>query len=277
MPAFRVFDAHSHVGEWGSWEMRGNEVSPFTGDDSITTRDGVEARMRRFSLTKQLVVPHYYPKPDKAFETNRFIRYLAKMDDVYGGLWFAPSFPGETASALGDFEEDTIVAMKTSADVWVDADYRPGTWMGDEEQVMEEVMEFCRDNDILVQLHTGSGKSRPEHAFALADRYPDVGFHFVHMGGSAGGHFAFVPRFLDRLGERDNLYFDVSWARGFGVRWIARELEERDALERMLYASDEPWGDANATMHQVLGLDLPGETKEDIFYRNAMEAYGIGD
>lgn len=275
MPAFQVFDAHSHVGAWGSWAVRGNRVAPFTEQEDVTTREAAEQRMKRFSFSKQLVVPHYYPDADKAFEVNRFVRYLAKTDDIYGGVWFAPSFPGATASALGDFEEDTIVALKTSADVWVDADYRPKTWRADEEQVMEAVMGFAQDNGLLVQLHTGSGKSRPEYAFALADRYPDVGFHFVHMGGSSGGHFAFIPRFLDRLEQRGNLYCDMSWARGFAVRWLARELIERDALDRLLFASDEPWGDANAAMHQVMGLDIPADAKEDVFYGNALAAYGI--
>lgn len=276
MPTFQVFDAHSHVGKWGSWEMRGNTVVPFTEEEDVTSQEELEARMEEFNLSKQLVVPHYYPDTDKAFELNRFVRTLAKLDDVYGGVWFAPSFPGATASALGDFEEDTIVALKTSADVWMDADYRPSTWKADEAEVMEEVMTFARDNGLLVQLHTGSGGSRPEYAFALADQYPEVGFHFVHMGGSTGGHFAFVPRFLERIEQRDNLYCDIAWARGFAVRWMARELLERDAIDRLLFASDEPWGDANAAMHTVLGLNIPRGAKEDVFYGNAVDAYNIG-
>lgn len=275
MPTFQVFDAHSHVGEWGTWEVRGNAVTPFTAEDAVTTREELEDRMQRLDLSAQLVVPHYFPDADDAFALNPFVHSLAQMEGIYGGVWFAPSFPAETGAALGDFDEDTVVAVKTSADVWVDADYRPGTWKTDEEEVMEEVLTFARDNDLLVQLHTGSGKSRPEYAFALADQYPEVGFHFVHMGGSTSGHFAFVPRFLDRVEGRDNLYVDISWARGFAVRWLARELLKRDALDRMLFASDEPWGDANAAMHTVLGLGIPREAKEGVFYWNAVDAYDI--
>lgn len=60
----------------------------------------------------------------------------------------------------------------------------------------------------------------------------------VHVRTSPGG-----ASDVDEVGER--VHTDTSWAVGFAPRWLAAEVERRGTgHDRVLHASDEPWGDA---------------------------------
>ena len=59
------------------------------------------------------------------------------------------------------------------------------------------------------------------------------------------GHIKLIgSRLFDWIEAGKQVYTDTSWAIGFAPRWLASEIERRgDRPDRMLFASDEPWGD----------------------------------
>ena len=80
----------------------------------------------------------------------------------------------------------------------------------------------------------------------LVDRYgDDVKIHLVHFGGGMSGHIKLInERFFDWISAGKQVYTDLSWAIGFAPRWLANEIEKRGiGQDRVLFASDEPWGD----------------------------------
>lgn len=266
---YKVFDAHTHVGEWGTWEVKGRQVSPFT--DPITSQAGLRDQMDRYGIDKQIVMPHYHPDLAETFDDNSLAVDLAELDGVYAALFFAPAYP-EACEQVRDFaRSEDVVALKTSADAWDTGSYDPASWNATQTREMEDMLDFAADHDLPIQFHTGSDASDPRHLFELVDAYPDVTYHCVHAGGTGGGHLAFVPRFLDRLDM--DVYCDTSWTRGFGARWIARELKERDALDRLLFASDEPWGEFPGEFGKVDGLAIADDVKQRLLFDNAARLY----
>ena len=59
------------------------------------------------------------------------------------------------------------------------------------------------------------------------------------------GHIKLVGSPVLRLDRgRQTVYTDLSWAIGFAPRWLAEEIERRGiGHDRVLFASDQPWGD----------------------------------
>jgi predicted TIM-barrel fold metal-dependent hydrolase len=59
------------------------------------------------------------------------------------------------------------------------------------------------------------------------------------------GHMKLIGgRFFDWIEAGKKVYTDTSWAIGFAPRWLAAEIERRGiGADRILFASDEPWGD----------------------------------
>jgi predicted TIM-barrel fold metal-dependent hydrolase len=271
---FRVFDAHSHIGEWGRWEMKENEVQPF--DREFLDIEDLRDYMEGYGVERQIVMPHYHPDLSKTFELNTLAAEMSSEENIYGAVFVEPSHPEETQEALEIAGSNKgIVALKTSAGAW-NSSYDPESWSEDERMVMEKVLKFSARNDVPVQFHTGHTDSAPEKLFKIIDKYPEAVYHLVHSGGIAGGHFAALPRILDRL-ETHEVYCDTSWSRGFAPRWFYRELSRRDALDRMMFATDEPWGDFPSEFHKILGLkketDISEEELQMILHDNAEKLY----
>ncbi len=266
---FKLFDVHSHIGTWGRWEMKGNEVEPF--ENELTSREKLRHHMERYGIDRQIVMPHYHPSLRRTFELNPLALELSEMEGVYSGVFFEPAHDRQTKAALDMAESPEVKVLKTSAGAWQN-DYDPDSWSIQQEEVMDRVMEKAGREGLIVQLHTGYGASDPVKIFRMIDRYPEVTYHLVHMGGVAGGHFALLPRLLDRLDM--DIYVDTSWSRGFAPRWFARELKERNALDRMMFATDYPWGDFHSEFHKVTGLGiLEGEEKQMVLHHNAHQLY----
>jgi len=83
-------------------------------------------------------------------------------------------------------------------------------------------------------------------AYPLVEWYADrVPVHLVHFGGGMSGHIKLIgSRFLEWIERGKRVYTDLSWAIGFAPAWLAREIERRGlGHDRVLFASDQPWGD----------------------------------
>lgn len=272
---FKVFDVHSHIGKWGSWEMKGNTVDPF--DREFTDKEELKAYMEKYGVDKQLVMPHYHPDLSKTFSLNRKAVEMASLEGVHAAMFFEPSHPEESRKA---FElarsEEGVKALKTSAGAWRNSDYSPGSWSKSERKVIEEALQLSAEEDMPVQFHTGHSHSDPRKLFEIVDEFPEAIYHVVHSGGIAGGHFALLPRLLERM-DTHRVYCDSSWSRGFAPRWFYRKLSEKDSLERMMFGTDEPWGDFPSEFHKIKGLrkeeDIAEEELQMLLHDNAANLY----
>ena len=92
--------------------------------------------------------------------------------------------------------------------------------------------------------------------------------HLVHFGGGMSGHIKLAgSRFFDWITAGKRVYTDLSWAIGFAPRWLADEVSRRGiGQDRILFASDEPWGD-HAGEYARMRAAASGRELADLVFR----------
>jgi uncharacterized protein len=113
-------------------------------------------------------------------------------------------------------------------------------------------------------------------SFLLGGRYADdVKIHLVHFGGGMSGHIKLISqRFFDWLEAGRQIYTDTSWTIGFAPRWLASEIERRGiGQDRVLFASDEPWGDFSGEVVRMRTAAGDGKLGEAMLRDNFAALY----
>ena len=68
---------------------------------------------------------------------------------------------------------------------------------------------------------------------------------------------------------------DLSWAIGFAPRWLAEEISRRGiGHDRVLFASDQPWGDFAGEYHRLSAATGDGELARLVFTDTFDRLYG---
>ncbi|MBW3003442.1 amidohydrolase [Candidatus Woesearchaeota archaeon] len=278
--AQKIFDSHSHIGKFGKWNMKGNLVEPFVGRE-ITNAKEQKVYMTDQGVTKAIVVPHYTPDQNIPFDVYNpiVVDVSAKLENVYGGLWVSPLKENteKTTNVLKSLPLKKIVALKISPDSWpkgITPD--PKTWDKQFKINMENIIKAAKDHDLVIQTHTGSNNSDILNYVPFIEKYgKGLKIQFVHMGGSAGGHFAFVPRFIEWLKQGHDFYCDTSFCKGFAPAWLVREMLKKypKGINNILFASDNPWGLFKSEYWRIEGIDCDRKIKNKILYENADKLY----
>jgi predicted TIM-barrel fold metal-dependent hydrolase len=192
-----------------------------------------------------------YGVPDAAvsFSFNELVLEAAAADDrVSCGLWVSPR-PQDAelnAGALAHAGEKGVKVLKTS--------FLLGGTVDDPACApqLDQIFDTARTRGLVVHVHTSTGgASDIDQIGALVDRYgDDVKIHLVHLGGGVSAHIKLIgSRFFDWIEAGKQVYTDTSWAVGFAPRWLVKEIERRGiGQDRLLFASDEPWGDHVASL-----------------------------
>lgn len=274
MPKNPVADAHRHLGVL--------PAHPFYGGPPISADLGARATVGELladlddeGVERALVIPNYgVPQADLAFSFNELVLEAAAKDDrVRAGLWVSPlaSDASRTAEALALAEEPGVRALKLS--------FLLGGSAVDEQCLpqLDAIFATARERGLVVHVHTSpGGASDVDVIGALVDRYADeVALHLVHLGGGASGHMKLIGgRFFDWVAAGKRVYTDTSWAIGFAPRWLCAEIERRGlGHDRVLFASDEPWGDSAGEYARLAAAAGDGELAQHLFQRNFAALY----
>ncbi len=237
-------DAHRHIGVLPSWSFYGGPpVNPDT--TARATIDELLADLDREGTERCLVLPNYgVPDVSETFALNELVVEAAQRDDrIRAGLFVSPR-PQDAAfnrAALALAGEDGVRALKTT--------FLLGGSATDPECLDQLDLAFAiaREHDLTVHIHTSPGAASDiDQVATLVERYADdVRIHLVHLGGGMSGHIKLISGlFFDWITAGKRVYTDTSWAIGFAPRWLVREIDARGiGADRVLFASDEPWGD----------------------------------
>jgi predicted TIM-barrel fold metal-dependent hydrolase len=215
-----------------------------------------------------VVLPNYgVPDPAVAFALNDLCLEAADADDrIRCGLWVSPR-PDDldrTEAALALAGERGVRALKLSFLLGgrpTDPACRPA---------LDRIFATAERHDLVVHVHTSpGGASDIDEVGHLVDSYADrAAVHLVHFGGGVSGHMKLAGhQFFDWIAAGKRVYTDLSWAVGFAPRWLAAEIERRGiGHDRVLFASDEPWGDAAGERAKLRAVAGDGELAELIFH-----------
>jgi uncharacterized protein len=268
-------DAHRHLGVMPAFGFYGG---PPANPDILARGTVAEliADLDAEGTERALVLPNYgVPQADVSFSFNELVLAAAASDDrIRCGLWVSPR-PQDaklTAAALALAGEPGVVALKTSFLLGG----RPDD--PDCEPHIDAIFQTARQNGLVVHVHTSAGAASDiDQVGLLVDRYgDDVKIHLVHMGGGVSGHIKLInQRFFDWIEAGKQVYTDTSWAVGFAPRWLVREIEKRGVgADRVLFASDEPWGDYAGELARMRAAAGDGELGTMMLRDNFATLYG---
>ena len=240
-----ICDAHRHLGALPAYPFYGGPpVNP-----DVTARATIReliADLDAEGTERALVIPNYgVPIASVAFDLNPLVVEAAQKDDrIRAGLWVSPK-PADldrTADALRQYAGlPEVRALKISFLLGGGAD-DPACEPG-----LDLVFAAAREHDLTVHVHTSPGAASDiDKVGLLVDRYADdARLHLVHFGGGMSGHIKLIgSRFFDWIEAGKQVYTDLSWAIGFAPLWLAQEIDRRGiGHDRVLFASDQPWGD----------------------------------
>jgi uncharacterized protein len=275
MPEHCVFDAHRHLGVLPAFPFYGGPpVNPDT--TARATISQLISDLDAEGTDRALVIPNYgVPDPDIAFSFNELVVEAASTDDrIRAALWVSPK-PADadrTAKALALAHEPGVKALKMS--------FLLGGRITDEECTPQlgEIFDVARRHDLVVHVHTSPGGSSDiDEVGRLVDSYGDtVKIHLVHFGGGMSGHIKLIgSRFFDWVAAGKRVYTDLSWSIGFAPNWLVREIDRRGmGHDRILFASDQPWGDFAGELAKLRAATGDGELARRVFCGTFDELYG---
>lgn len=270
-----VYDAHRHIGVLPAY--------PFYGGPPVNPDIGARATIRQLladldaeGTERALVLPNYgVPDPEIAFSFNELVVEAAQADDrIRAGLWVSPCPRDEqrTVRALALAGEAGVRALKLSFLLGgraTDPACRP---------LLDRIFAEARRRDLVVHVHTSPGAASDiDEVGNLVDWYADrVAVHLVHFGGGMSGHIKLAgARFFDWIVAGKRVYTDLSWAIGFAPYWLAREVTRRGiGHDRVLFASDQPWGDFAGEYARMSAAAGGGELADRIFHTTFDSLYG---
>ncbi len=300
MVSYKIFDTHLHIGSFGINFMKQREVDIF-GSKDIKNAEDMKAFMKTNKVSKALIVPHYNADIKYPFvvgnktvltilndaELNNAKNKNNGLENVYGALWVSPLKElAEYNEAIIEQKEvkkisNKIVALKLSHNSWPEhTTANPKTWKPKFRIEMEKILDFAQKNNLVIHLHTASESAIINAYEPFIKKYGErnnykLKLQFVHMGNSAAGIIAFVPRFVEWLQQGYDFYCDTSGAWGFGPEWLVNEMQKKHpaGLNNILFASDYPWGNFASEYHKIASISCDEEIKKKIFWENADKVY----
>lgn len=268
-------DAHRHIGVLPAY--------PFYGGPAVTADLSATATVAEFLATldaegveRTLVLPNYgVPDPQVSFDLNDLALEAAAADDrVSCGLWVSPKAADaeRNDAALALVGEHGVKALKTS--------FLLGGAVDDPDCAvqLERIFTTAAAHDLVVHVHTSPGAASDiDQVGRLVETYGDATkIHLVHLGGGISGHLKLIGgRLFDWIESGKQVWTDTSWAIGFAPRWLVAEIERRGVgHDRILFATDTPWGDFAGEHARLAAAAGDGELARAFFTDNFTALYG---
>ena len=158
--------------------------------------------------------------------------------------------------------------------VKIHPDYQ-GAFINDEGYI--RILEAAKECDLIVVTHAGidaafreiGAKCPPRLAKEVVRRVGHPKFVLAHLGGHEQ-----VDEVLDELCGED-VYFDTAYSLPFIDDERLCEIIKRHGSEKILFATDSPWGDQASFVERINSLSLSTENKNKIFSENAKRILGM--
>ena len=277
----QVFDAHFHIGPYGTQAFAKRTIAPIPEAQDHADGEACAAYLRRYGLRGGVIVPTYLEDQHAAFRYNHLLLdAVERHAELYGGLWVSPLPEVETLcdEALAALPHPGVRALKIASNTWRPYSIAPSSWPARVRRNVEKILDAAAGHSLVIHFHTGylpGADPREFDAFMRAYGRAAT-YHLVHMGEAIAPVFKFVPRFVAWVEAGYAVYTDTSLVPGFAPPWLLAELDRRNlGFDRVLFATDTPWGRFPSEYWKVEGLDIDEAVKTQLFWENAARLYGI--
>ncbi len=232
---------------------------------------GLKTSMKEADITTSVVLP-VITKPSQFGTVNNYAASISGQDGIisFGGI--------HPDSEDYKKELDTILSLGLKG-IKLHPDYQ-NVFIDDERYI--RIIQYAVDHHLIVSIHAGIDIGLPEPVHCPPERSlsmlqqvlshttnPDPKIILAHTGGY--GQWNEVEQLL--VGQK--VYFDISYSLPIITANQLIRIIRKHGCNRVLFASDSPWGGQKETVEYVKSLPLTNEEKDAIFFRNAMELLHI--
>lgn len=283
-----LIDIHAHTSNHGLWGLH-------TEDASIPA---VVSLMQQYNVIVTVLMATYFPLKKSGLHNEELWQRIEAHKELkmFGSLDVTTSIMPQLRELAGLAYEGKIIGIKL---------YPGYQEFSPSEKKMFDIYELARDFCLPVMFHSGelhpccpeaeikSGKlrcgmtacrlerlghlSQPNQAIIAVEKYPNVNFIFSHL---SNPYFAELRKLMSDYG---NVFTDISGQYVSGTeedtpeyhKVITDELQQFLQLpqggKRVMFATDFPIQSHQSTIDIIERLELDGETKKDLCFRNALE------
>ena len=268
-----IIDFHTHV---FPDRIAEKTVSTLANAASITpyangTAQALSDSMKRAGIDLSVNLP-VLTSP-KQFDS--VLSFAKGINEAYEqGLCPIISFAG--IHPMCDDIEGKIRLIKDSGflGVKIHPDYQ-GAFINDEGYI--RILEAAKECDLIVVTHAGidaafreaGAKCPPKLAKEVVRKVKHPKFVLAHLGGSEQ-----LNEVLEVLCGED-VYFDTAYSLPFTEDDVLHALIKRHGAEKILFATDSPWGEQSAFAERIASLPISAEDKNKIFSENAKAILGM--
>ncbi len=275
----RVFDAHFHIGPYGTQAFAERILTPIPETLDHANGDDCAAYVQRYGLQGGVIVPTYLEDQRAAFAYNHLLLdAVERHATLVGGLWVSPLPEVEALNetALAALPHVGVCALKIASNTWQPFSIDPAHWPARLRRNVEMILEAAAAHGLVIHFHTGylPGADPLEFDAFMRQYGRKATYQLVHMGEAIAPVFRFVPRFVEWIEAGYDVYTDTSLAPGFAPSWLLSELDRHNlGCDRVLFATDTPWGRFPSEYWKIEGLAIDEAMKEQIFWGNATRLY----
>lgn len=264
-----VIDFHTHIFP-ESIAQRTMEALEAGGNTKAYTKGTLEAlmgSMRDNDVTISIVLP-VVTKPSQFETINAFAADITEKEGIisFGGIH------PEDENYLDKLNKIKELGLKG---IKLHPDYQK-TYVDDPGMV--QIVRYAAEIGLIVLLHAGLDIGLPDPIHCTPQRvvnmlgqidYVDAKIILAHMGGF--NLWDDVEAYL--VGK--NIYFDTSYSLGFIDDPQFVRIVKNHGADRILFATDSPWGGQGETLSHFRSLDFTDEEFERMLWRNGAELLGI--
>ena len=138
------------------------------------------------------------------------------------------------------------------------------------------IIEYANELGLMILTHAGVDIGLPEPVHCPPDRMRRVidaigpkKLIVAHMGGWS--QWEQVCEYL--VGT--DIYLDTAFCMDYISQQMFCKISEKHGKDKILFATDSPWGEAGKTIKQLKEMPLSGEEIEDILANNAKKLLGF--
>lgn len=256
-----IIDFHTHIfpEKIASGAIRQLEEVGGVQANTNGTLQGLKESMQKSGITYSLVLP-VVTKPSQFQSVNS---YAAEINGKDGILSFGGIHP-LTENYKEELNEIKTLGLKG---IKLHPDYQR-TYVDDESII--RILDYAAELGLIVLFHAGVdiGLPDPVHCTPLkaAKVLDKIDYHKIVLA-HTGGYQMWdeVERYL--VGR--NVYFDISFSLGQLPDEQFLRIVRSHGSDRILFASDSPWGGQEETLKRLLHFDLTEKERSKILYKNA--------
>jgi predicted TIM-barrel fold metal-dependent hydrolase len=281
----KIIDCHANIG-WDTNNIRKNYFPSQQGYKRLLNK------MNQHDVLKSIILP--FPSPAGQFKENL---YWYEMENHY--LVQAHKFSNRFIPfpAVNPNDVKSVKNIKTLTTTFeikgIKISHHIPMGFSVEKLIGHKLMKIVQDNNLLVMIHTGTGKEAGsknyhetlDYGIQVAKKYPDVTFIFCHLG-------RLHKTIIEAL-KLENVYMDTSalsmyeGAKEFiafdpykkfvnlSPKEIIEDLVEMGFEDKIIFGSDEPYTFYEKEIGMIKNANISEDSKNKIFYRNIAKLLGI--